>query len=156
MIESFSSTPSVKPHEDEVLPCPSHVRVQVISVMNFGGGPPFGNGPPFTNVPPYGYPPQFPGMIPPMTAVPGMPLGQPLPTVYPHGQGPLAGRAVERGANGLFEAPEPEGPELHGTSAGHKLVVVQSEYTTYDEDRSMCKWAGTDSVSMLLRRACVF
>lgn len=109
------------------------------SAMNFGGGPPFGSGPPFTNVPPYGFPPQFPGMVPPMTAMSGMPLGQPLPTIYPPGQGPLAGRAVQRGANGLFEAPEPEGPEVHGTSSDRELLVTKSGYTTDEEERSSAK-----------------
>lgn len=84
--------------------------------MNFGGGPPYGHGvPPYTNAPPYGYATAVPGMFPPMTAVPGMPVGQPLPASYPQGQGPLAGMQARRGENGLFEAPEPEGPEAHGT-----------------------------------------
>lgn len=83
--------------------------------MNFGGGPPYGNvPPPFSNAPPYAYSTAIPGMFPPMTAAPGMPMGQPLPTSYPQGQGPLAGRPAQRGANGLFEAPVQEGPEVHG------------------------------------------
>lgn len=80
--------------------------------MNFNNVPPFNN--PSYN-PQFGaYSSVFPGMMPPMTNMPGMPPGQPFPVVYPPGQGPLAGRPVQRGANGLFEAPEPEGPEKHG------------------------------------------
>lgn len=64
-----------------------------------------------------GFPPAFPGVMPPMTNVPGAIPGQPLPTAYPAGQGPLAGREAQRGTNGLFQAPEPEGPEEHGRFA---------------------------------------
>lgn len=54
------------------------------------------------------------GMMPPMSTVPGMPPGPSIQTSYPPGQGPLAGRPVTRAANGLYEAPETEGPEPHG------------------------------------------
>lgn len=71
-------------------------------------------------MPPYfnsGMPPpgMFPGAMP--TGMPGMPgamFGQPPITSYPQGQGPLADRPVQVGANGLYVAPEPEGPEEHG------------------------------------------
>lgn len=119
---SSTSCVSIRTSQHQILVARDCSVELCLSAMNFGGGPPFGNGPPFTNVPPFGYTSAYPGMVPPMTAVPGMPFGQPLPTTYPQGQGPLAGRPAQRGANGLFEAPEPEGPEVHGTSArSHSL-----------------------------------
>lgn len=82
--------------------------------MNFNNGPPFNNSAYNTHFGAYSS--IFPGMMPPMTNVPGMPIPQASPVTYPPGQGPLAGKPVRRGANGLFEAPEPEGLEKHGTS----------------------------------------
>lgn len=49
-----------------------------------------------------------------MTVAPGMPSVAPgMPVNYPPGQGPLADKPAQRGANGLFEAPEMDGPEKH-------------------------------------------
>lgn len=56
----------------------------------------------------------LPAQMSQMSVAGGMIPGQQVPVSYPAGQGPLAGRPVQRGANGLFEAPEPEGPEKHG------------------------------------------
>lgn len=47
-----------------------------------------------------------------MRMVGGMPMM--LGTPYPQGQGPLAGQPAQLGANGLYSAPKPEGPEEHG------------------------------------------
>lgn len=50
------------------------------------------------------------------STMPGMPpLYSPFASqpVYPTGQGPLADVSATRGENGLYQAPEPEGPEPH-------------------------------------------
>lgn len=92
-----------------------------------GGFMPTGIGAPGVPLP--GMPNAMPGM-PPMGAMPGMPpmvqsgmmgMAPPMPmapynVAYPQGQGPLAGRPVSVGANGLLTAPEEEGPEEHGMS----------------------------------------
>ena len=100
--------------------------------MNFGGGP-FQNGQ-YQNMPPFN--PMAPPVQPPPTGLPmypGMPM-MPMPSVhpgmmpppppvqpsYPEGQGPLAGRAVQRGSNGLLQAPEEDGPEEHGMYEKHQ------------------------------------
>lgn len=77
----------------------------------YGGAPPYGSQMPYAGGTPmysqYGMPMQqiAPGMgVPPSNSSP-----------YPAtGQGPLGSAPVRMGANGLYEAPEPEGPEEHG------------------------------------------
>lgn len=51
---------------------------------------------------------------------------QPMPVQmpqYPQGGGPLGEASFRIGANGLYEAPEPEGPEPHGKSRMARSVL---------------------------------
>lgn len=85
--------------------------------MNFGqGGAPGGGYPPFNNAAFMHPGVTVSGVVPPMMMgnPQGLPVQQLMPS-YPQGQGPLAGRPAQVGANGLYVAPEPEGPEEHGT-----------------------------------------
>jgi hypothetical protein len=69
--------------------------------------PPYGAGVP--NISPFGMPTQ-----PMQLGVFGMPTSNtPLP-VSSSGQGPLGEVPARMGPNGLYMAPEPEGPEEHG------------------------------------------
>ncbi|CAN8064872.1 unnamed protein product [Agarophyton chilense] len=100
--------------------------------MNFGGGP-NGNGP-FQN-------PNF-GAFAQSAQMPFT------------GQGPLADRPVQRGANGLYEAPEPEAPEQH--PASQHIALNPGELSKYMEYWSQaCDGAdaisGTDAVPFLSR-----
>lgn len=105
--------------------------------MNLGGGsggggggggmPPYGGG-----LPPYGAQMSFAGGAP-MYSPYGMPMqqmapgmGMPLSIPPPYsgsGQGPVGNAQARLGANGLYEAPEPEGPEEHGKL---RDVVIQA------------------------------
>jgi hypothetical protein len=126
--------------------------------MNYGGGggggggggmPPFGGG-----VPPYG------SAVPPYgTATPGYPVfGMPMQPMAPggipvpqaqgpppaSGQGPLGEAPARRGANGLLQAPEAEGPEGH--EAEEFIKLNPGEAVKYDEHwAEAC--AGEDKVS---------
>lgn len=99
---------------------------RVCKGMNFGGGgsgggvPPYGGG-----IPPYGSQmPLYGGGAAPLYSPYGMPMqpmapgtGMPLanaPQYAASGHGPLGEAQPRLGANGLYEAPEPEGPEEHG------------------------------------------
>ncbi|PXF48341.1 Epidermal growth factor receptor substrate 15-like [Gracilariopsis chorda] len=132
--------------------------------MNFGGGP---NGNGFQN-PNFGAFSQasqmpFPGMpVFPMPSVhpamQGMHQGMlpQMPNAYPPGQGPLANRPVGRGANGLYQAPEPEGPEEH--PAKQHMMLNPGEVTKYMEYWSQaCDGAetisGSEAVQFLSRAA---
>ncbi|KAI0558886.1 epidermal growth factor receptor substrate 15 [Gracilaria domingensis] len=72
------------------------------------------------------------------------------------GQGPLADRPVTRGANGLYEAPEPEGPEQH--PANQHMALNPGEVSKYMEYWGQaCDGAytisGSDAVPFLSRAA---
>lgn len=79
-----------------------------------------------------------------------------MPNAYPPGQGPLANRPVERGANGLYKAPEPEAPEEH--PAKQHMMLNPGELAKYMEYWAQaCDGAetisGTEAVQFLSRAA---
>jgi Cytoskeletal-regulatory complex EF hand len=124
--------------------------------MNYGGSggggggmPPYGGGMPA--FPMYAMPPQMPG---PMPVQQHMPMQQ-----HPHhqmqGYGPLGEAPMRMGANGLYLAPEPEGPEEH--EGMQYLKLNPGEAVRYDALWAEAS-AGVDAVggkeaSMFLSRA---
>lgn len=90
-----------------------------------------------------------PGMLPMQQApVPGVQAS------YPTGQGPLANRPINKSANGLFEAPEPEGPEEHEAARYIKLNPQEElKYSEYWETASEGeeKVSGANAVPFLSR-----
>lgn len=138
---------------------------------NNNNGPPFNpafgaSGVPLTPFAPQpSFYPMQPQMQLPMTAMPGMypnmvpaipPMMPPAPiqTVYPPGQGPLADRPTTRGANGLLQPPEPEGPETHEASDFVRLNPVETnKYLEYWSDASdgAETLSGTHAVAFLSR-----
>eukprot|EP00177_Eucheuma_denticulatum_P003559 GFKZ01006442.1.p1 GENE.GFKZ01006442.1~~GFKZ01006442.1.p1 ORF type:complete len:619 (+),score=98.44 GFKZ01006442.1:169-2025(+) len=122
--------------------------------MNFNNGPPYNN--PAYNTQFGAYASVFPGMVPPMTVAPGMPgaVAPAMPVAYPPGQGPLADKPAQRGANGLFEAPEMDGPERH--EAMQYIKLNPGEEVKYGEYWSQAvgeedKVGGKEAVAFLGR-----
>lgn len=79
--------------------------------------------------------------------MPGMPSVYPpfgAQPVYPAGQGPLADVSATRGENGLYRAPEPEGPEPHEAKPFLRLNPAEAaKYIEYWDEA--CE--GEDKVS---------
>lgn len=119
--------------------------------MNAQHNHPHGSFPMF---PPYMSQPSGYPLQPPPTGMPFMPSMMPgmpqmfappaPPPMYPPGQGPLADVSATRGANGLYQAPELEGPEPHEAKPFLRLNPAEvSKYIEYWDEAS----EGNESVS---------